>query len=473
MGSRVGWLKLPLFFFLANLLIKGLTIDLNGLSHDEPFSVFHAQQSIPEIFSMLEHENNPPLYFLLLHVVIKAFGTGTFTVRFPALVFSALTASVLFLIGKREISRGAGVFAALLFTFSNYHLGFAQEARVYALFGLLTAVSMLCFLGLQRPEHRHWSLIGLCISNVLLPYAHFFGWFVIGIQLLTLMFRPVRQGIMKQYLIALCSTVVAYLPYLGIFLQRTGSSVGQGTWLMPSDLEGIYNMVWDWSNAPVIAVLFIAVLAFSLVYSVVRKEYPYEGSALPYVLWVWALVPLLGMWAISFIVPMFLDRYLIFASLGFYLLLAILFELFWQRRWLGWATTVLAVLGMAITFQPRKPDRENPRLVALEVKKLQQEGRLIIISPEFHAPTFAYHYDMDIFQDYAHLSSRLADKDILLLRHADQLPDLSQYDSVVYLDAWAELVDPEMTVVAALRDHYKEERSLEMDSKIELHLFSL
>lgn len=473
MRSRFSWLKLPLFFFLINLLLKGFTIDVNDLAHDEPFTVFFAQQSIGEIFQMLKTENNPPLYFLILHQVIEWSGIGTFSVRFPALLFSALTASLLFLIGNREIGRRAGVLAALLFTFSNYHLGFAQEARVYALFGFLTAGSMYFFLVVIRSPRSTWPFVGLCLMNVLLPYAHFFGWLVIGIQVCTLLFKQVREGILLKYAISIGIVLLAYAPYVPILWSRTSASVGQGTWLEASNVEGLYNMIWDWSNAPVMAVFFIAILGFSLVWHLLPKNKgQFKGPLLP-VLLLWFLLPFLGMWLISFKVPMFLDRYLIYASLGFYLLLALLFETFWRTKWLGWSITCLAVLGMAFTFKLKKPDREKPRLVALEVKMMQEEGRLVLISPDFHAPTFSYHYDRDIFMDHDNLPERLREKDILLIRNADQLPDLGAYHSVVYLDAWAELVDPEHTVVQKLRAHYSLEKELELDSKIKLYLFSL
>ncbi len=473
MKTGFGRFKFPLFLFLLNLLLKGLSVDVNGLAHDEPFMVFYAQQSISEIFDMLHSENNPPLYFLLLHFLIKILGIGTFTLRFPALIFSALTAGVIYMIGERGSGRRVGVLAALLFTFSNYHLGFAHEVRVYALFGLLSALSMFFFLVMAQEPRKTGVFIGLCIVNILLPYTHFFGWFIIGIQLCALIFSSVREGILIKYAISFGIVLILYLPYLPILLDRATESVGKGTWLSASDYEGPYNMIWKWSNEPVVAVLFIFVLTIGAIWFILlRRKEAIRLRPFVLVILLWFLVPFIGMYLISFKVPIFLDRYLIFVSIAFYLLLAIAIERSWNRKWSGWLVSSLAVLAMVITFQLYPKDQERSRTVALEAKKWQQDGSLVLISPEWYAYNFSYHYDIEIFMDYRSFAERLAEKDVLMVRDAAQLPDLEDRSSVVYIDAWAELVDPEATVINALREQFNNEKVIDLESKMTLYLFS-
>ncbi|MBK6891867.1 MAG: hypothetical protein IPH00_01700 [Flavobacteriales bacterium] len=52
---------------VLNLALKLCWTGVNELAGDEPFTVYWAQRPLSELFGMLLTENNPPLYFLLMH----------------------------------------------------------------------------------------------------------------------------------------------------------------------------------------------------------------------------------------------------------------------------------------------------------------------------------------------------------------------------------------------------------------------
>jgi mannosyltransferase len=120
--------------FLLNLLFKGFYLDNQPIAGDEPFSIYMAGMSPRDIVTHLMTGNNPPLWELLLHYWTRLFGIGPIAVRFLPLVFSALTAVAIFRLGSTFWHWHVGLLAALLFTFSDYHVHFAHEARGYALF---------------------------------------------------------------------------------------------------------------------------------------------------------------------------------------------------------------------------------------------------------------------------------------------------------------------------------------------------
>ena len=94
-------IKIPLLIgliFAINLLFKGIYLGENSLAWDEPFSVFHAQLTADQLIDLLIAGNNPPLYELILQKWTAIFGLSEFSVRFPSLLFSSLTAVFLFLI---------------------------------------------------------------------------------------------------------------------------------------------------------------------------------------------------------------------------------------------------------------------------------------------------------------------------------------------------------------------------------------
>ena len=68
----------------------------------------------------------------------------------------------------------------------------------------------------------------------------------------------------SDLLLSAAVLLLAYLPYLVILQQRIGTSLNDGTWLTAPHPEEIYNMIWRWSNVPVLAAMAIVVIAIGL-----------------------------------------------------------------------------------------------------------------------------------------------------------------------------------------------------------------
>ncbi|MBK8498532.1 MAG: glycosyltransferase family 39 protein [Flavobacteriales bacterium] len=377
---RDGYLLLALIAF--NLVVKLLWLGVNELAHDEPFTVYWSQQPLSAFGEMLRTENNPPLYFLLIKAwsAFVPFKAGW--LRVPSAVFSALAVWPLFLLARRLAGVRCALVASLLFTFNNHHYGFAHEVRAYALFTLLATTGMwLLWRSKDKPGKGFHAMLGLVAVNVLLVYTHFLGWLAIGVQALCVLAMPGLRHMRRNFLLGIGITLLWFSPYLVIFISRFGTSVSQGTWLEAPGPEELYNMIWRWSNAPLLAVGFLALILFVAVRSRM------EGSAIRLAM-IWCMVPLLGMFAVSFIVPIFLDRYLVYAAPGFALLVAVSISDLRAPAAITNALGALAVGGMAFTFTPWQEWRYQPSRVVAQTDAWCPQGCTECIWPPWYRLTF-------------------------------------------------------------------------------------
>jgi len=173
---------IPLLLITVNFVLKIWHLDSQSIANDEPFSIFAAQMDVTSIISELSSGNNPPLFEIMLHYWVKIFGISPFSVRFLPFLFSVFTVYFIYKIGRLFFGFPVAILTSLIFSFSNYHLYFAHETRVYSLFALLTCVSMLAFFKVIENEKNRKYWILLLLSNVVLCYGHYFGLFIPIIQ---------------------------------------------------------------------------------------------------------------------------------------------------------------------------------------------------------------------------------------------------------------------------------------------------
>ena len=408
---------------LACLAARLLRIAYPDLAHDEPFTVLQAHRSIAGLFAILPEENNPPLHFLLMHFWVKLVPLDEGWLRVPSAIFSALTIWPLFVLGRALISRTGAIVLSLLFIFSNYHHGFAQEVRVYSLFALLAVTSVWLLNRISIGK----SWIPLALVNVLMVYAHFFGWLMIGVQLLMVILVKEWRSSIRSYFIAAGITLLSYIPYFLIFLKRFNTSVAKGTWLTEPDPEELYNMLWDWSNAPVLVVSFLLLIIISLSIRGVR-------SLAIRIALIWAFVPLFGMFLASYYAPIFLDRYLVYASPGWYLLItAASIQLVPPGRWQLWAPLGIVLL-MAFTYKPLSRNWPHPRRVYQHVQQIASPDAAILIHPWWYSHTFTWQFDRQLFKDPEVLERALADRNVHPIGSFDRIEAFgSEHQQVILI----------------------------------------
>ena len=135
---------------VALVLVAAVVLRLwtrSDLWLDEALTVNIARLPLHEIPAFLRRDGAPPLYYVLLHFWISAFGTSDVAVRSLSALFGVITLPLIWLAGKRLGGRPLGWAALLLLATSPFAIRYDTETRMYSLVALLT---VLGFLALDR-----------------------------------------------------------------------------------------------------------------------------------------------------------------------------------------------------------------------------------------------------------------------------------------------------------------------------------
>lgn len=467
---------------VVNIIVKSVFLTTQPISHDEPFTIYHAQFDLGSLIDYLKNYNNPPLFEILIHFWIKLFGVSELSVRILPMLFSSLSVLFLYKIGKTFFDDKTAIISSILFTFSTMQIWYAHDCRVYSLFLLLTLSSFyLFFTLLNNGKLSKWQMFGFVLSNVLLLYAHYFGafvWLLEGIIIAIYFIK--NRNVLFTFINACIIGLLLYLPHVFILFQRFTESAQKGTWLkIPSGLESLYNMIWSFTNAPVVAVTCIVILIAGFVKFLVSSKRQIQNDYVKYVLW-WFLFPFFFMFFVSYKVPMFLDRYLIFITPALYLLLAIGLSYLFEKKKMYFAASFILV-GAFLFSSTLNPDKKRRVREVVDYIKDNKTARTIVLgcSPEFMT-NFTYYYNLRYFQsinqstEYGMIEEQLRNENIYFIHRLDSnlKNTISTFDKIIYLDAAADFSSPDNHIKDDLMNAYKFEQEQFFFETFHIYSFS-
>lgn len=468
----------PLLLFLFSFLVQFVHITSQEVSLDEPFSIYHAQFDFFTIISQLKNYNNPPLFELMLHVWIKFFGISNFSVRFFPMLFACLSPLALFYLGKRFFSLSSGIFASLLLSCSSLLIFYAHDCRVYSLFLLLTILSMYLFLSLLSSPAKKTSIIVFIVVSTLLIYAHYFGFFVLSIQgVHVLCFCKSKLFNFIKYYTAI---FLLYTPQLVVLLTRFRDSIDHGTWLSPPNgIDSLYNMLWSFSNYPFVTVLCLVLFFAALIVLVKNRATQFYNKNTTLVL-LWFLIPFFGMFFLSYKVPMYISRYLIFIIPAYYLLLPITIDYIFKNKMarISISLCLIFLFGFTTNLSPTK--KRNIQEAISFIEAVKDSRTLVIIYPRDYITNFAYNYKQKFFsavkdkKEYFDMDSLLKIDNVYCLNAADELTGmrLNHYKKVIFFktgDAYDVISDDWLKLFSSYQQAY----SKKINDNANISLFRL
>jgi uncharacterized membrane protein len=191
--AAAAWERRLLYALIAVAAVAGLAARL-WLGRDLPLWVDESwtamvatQPDWAGVWREAWRDANAPLYYLLMALWTPVAGVSDAALRLPSLVFTALAGLLPTLWRAPGLSRGACLtWGAMLWLWAG-GLGFAADARVYALLLLLATAQTIAFVRVLVVPERRVALVWAGLA-VLSGLAHYFALFLTLAQGLILFF---------------------------------------------------------------------------------------------------------------------------------------------------------------------------------------------------------------------------------------------------------------------------------------------
>jgi mannosyltransferase len=392
------WLeRIPTWAWIAALLIvlMGISAFLRTryisaeFWMDEAITTGIASHHLTAIPGLLRHDGSPPLFYLLLHFWMSAFGNSESATHSLNAVFGVLTIPAGMWAGWSLFGRRAGIMAAILFAFNAWLTQYAQETRMYELMGLLGIIATAAFIHAFVYRRRKY-LIVFAIAQALMLYTHAWGLFFGAAAVVALI--PIwrisedRRGLVRDAAMAFVGAGVLFSPWLPNFIYQ--STHTGAPWAPPPRFGAPVLISEDLMGGDRVTVgLFLATL-IGVAHLFTRR---YRRTREATVLWTLIVLPVATLalaWVASQITPAFVSRY--FAPV----LAAILLLAAWgcsRSGIVGWAAVVLSVVFVVHVSVYAHPYKSDMRDVAGEMRPLLHRGDLVLVAQPEQTPLAHYY----------------------------------------------------------------------------------
>jgi len=234
---------------LAGILAVGAVLRFAMLgapsfSYDEIVVVTMARARWHDLLPMLQAgEFHPPLYYLVMKVWAGIAGVGETAFRFPSACFGLASVGLTYALTRRVASEPVSLLGALFVAVSPFHIMVSQEARMYALLGMLVLASTLALTAsAERGGVGRWA--GYAVASALMLSTQYIGALVLlahGIWVATC-----ARGRIAPWIAAMAAAAVLYAPWIpslraqAFHLHGTLQSLGSAvTARDPGDLLGL------------------------------------------------------------------------------------------------------------------------------------------------------------------------------------------------------------------------------------------
>ncbi len=387
-----------LVLVLVAFFVRTISLDFQSLWRDEVdvqrFSGWSPEKLAGSIF---HPGHNGSVYYVIMRFWLHLAGDSEFGLRFLSACFSVLAVALVWRVARTFVGRRAGLVAALLSTVSAYYAWYGQDAKMYAMVGALTLLAMLSLLRALATNRVLWW-VAFVASASLSFYIHMLSaLMVIVYGLLMLLCWPTFK---RRWRAGVASLAVLTLPYVPLAVWQlpwllSGYDTGHPTY-SPRQMLSLLFSLYTRGVAQVGGWVVVAAFLFAVLMGLFAKDRAGSSSVRDRLfLALWMLVPVFSIYLISFRVPVFEPRYLIFVAPAFYILAArgiVALGRFSPPVAAVTLAVVLVVNSVAIGIQATQPLKSDFRQAAAFVAGRREQQEPVLFQMPYIQYTFDYYY---------------------------------------------------------------------------------
>lgn len=250
---------------LALILLIGFMVRLPGLWaeslwYDETFTANVARLSPADMWTVIQSDVHPPLWYGIEWLTIRALGDSEAALRLPAMLFGIVSIWLIYHIAAR-VTRDASAakIAALLLALMPAFINYSNEARGYA---LLTCSVLAMIYAIYEDKPRLFAIAGLATL-----YTHNIGYTYVAVLFgLSVYLSQITPNMRRRWYPAHGAVLVGALLWLPMLLNQS-KDVSNGFWMQSIQLGEIVAPVLHmtfYATIPPEYMALIAVVAFTM-----------------------------------------------------------------------------------------------------------------------------------------------------------------------------------------------------------------
>lgn len=403
--------KILVLAILLAFAFRLINLEGRAIWYDEAFAILFSEKSLSAmLYGTVTSvqggaaDVHPILYYSLLHAWMNWVGETAFAARFLSVGLGVATVAVVYRVATSLFGEKEGSASAFILAIAPFHIAYSQEARMYALLGLTSALALLTFALYERTRRLKWWLLFVA-AGVGVVYSHNLGCLILlAVGLWVLLKRDLM--LLRGTVLAGIAIVLLWLPWLLLLPAELGK-VSQSYWVPRPDLvtliQTIVTFFVDFDNARLPPLLlpfglFVALSLFAITAIQIARNLPNKNALFLLTL---VLLPPMLLFLVSQWRPVYITRGLMASFLALAVLAA------WgivrmpnsARRVALLAMGLLTVTSLGFYYQyaefPRPPFRQ-----ALAYLNAHVAGSDVVVHDNKLSYFPMHYYDLNRVQSF-------------------------------------------------------------------------
>ncbi len=394
-----------------------------SLRLDEAQSLWQSSRSAGNIIKLVSQDVHVPLYHELLHFWRLFLGDSVTSARAMSLFFYVLSIPAIYFLGRQAYGRSAGLYGALLLTISPFMNWYGNEIRMYTLLTFVSILNQYFFVRiitkgklLYGSEQYTKMWVGYAVTAVLGVFVHYFFFLSLFSQA---MFFFMRSSLFPEKsfrnFIIVVGFIMAFMAPWFAFVFSQGQA-GFQTPLLPTptsvNLFSTFSQFLFGFQNDNINTIFLSLWPITIILGFLALRRDMRLTPISQYLLVSVILSVTTAFFVSFIVPVFVSRYLIFTVPAMFLLLASLFESYTPRTATAFRFGLIGIMLLTLSIEimnPTTPVKEDYKQAAQFISSRATVQDVVVLSAPFTVYPIQYYYRGDaplvtlpIWDQYSH-----------------------------------------------------------------------